>query len=233
MGNTLADLRASCRALLASTTDWPDGTMDKFIADAIRTYSAEFPRHRCHTLTLVTGTQAYALPGGLDLQGIVGVRYPVSDEPARFLFQTGEEEALFQAGGNAYALRLGEADTVAVTAAATVGTLVFAETVTTGETALIEYLDSHHVPAVAANTDVITVSDSHWEALIAFVDFRCHWELETDESYNVTPGALTLSQLGENGRRAWNRWREVMARLTPARPVSSRRGLVDWSGIGL
>ena len=230
---TLADLRTQCRALLASTADWPDATLDAFIADAIRTYSATFPRHRRHVLTLATGVQEYALPGGLDLQGIVGVRYPVSVDPARFLVQSGEQEPLFQAGGNAYALRLGEADTVAVTAAATVGTLVFGERVATGEEAEVEYLHSHHVPAAGADTDVITVPESHWEGLIAFVDFRCHWEVEADESYSITPGSLALSQLGENGRRAWNRWKEVMEGLKPARPVSSRRGLVNWSGVGL
>ncbi len=230
---TLADLRTQCRALLASVTDWPNATLDAFIADAIRTYSATFPRHRRHTLTLATGTQAYALPGGLDLQGVVGVRYPVSVEPARFLVQSGEGEPLFQGGGAAYALRLGEADTVAVTAAATVGTLVFAETVATGETAEVEYLDSHHIPAAGADTDVVTVPDSHWEALIAFVDFRCHWEAETDETVAASSSSLVLSQLGENGRRAWNRWKEIMDRLEAVRPVSSRRGLVDWSGIGL
>lgn len=230
---TLAELRTQCRALLASTSDWPNATLDAFIADAIRTYSATFPRHRRHTLSLTTGTQAYDLPGGLDLQGVVGVRYPVSVEPARFLVQSGEGEPLFQGGGNCYALRLGESDTVAVTAAATVGTLVFAETVATGETAEVEYLTLHHVPDAGDDTDVITVPESHWEGLIAFVDFRCHWEVETDETYAITPGSLALSQLGENGRRAWSRWKEVMERLKPARPVSSRRGLVDWSGIGL
>lgn len=231
MGNTLADLRASCRALLASTADWPDATLDRFIGDGIRAYSGEYPRHQRHTLTLTTGTQAYALPGGLGFQGVVGVRYPVADDPARFLFQSGEGEAIFQGGGAAYALRLGLADTVAVNAVDGLGTLVFAETVATGESAEIEYLAEHHVPT--ADTDVITVPTGHWEAVVAFVDFRCHWEAESDETTVLTPGSLALSQLGENGRRAWNRWREVMARLRPARPVSSRRGLVDWSGIGL
>jgi len=231
MGNTLADLRASCRALLADTTAWPNATLDRYIGDAVRAYSGEYPRHARHILTLTTGTQAYALPGGLGFQGVTGVRYPVADKPARFLVQVGEEERLFQAGGACYALRLGLADTVAADAVDGLGMVVFAESVLTGEEVEIEYLAAHGIPS--ADTDVITVPTGHWEALIAFVDFRCHWEAESDETIAATPSSLVLSQLGENGRRAWNRWREVMGRLQVPRPASSRRGLVDWSGIGL
>ena len=43
--------------------------------------------------------------------------------------------------------------------------------------------------------------------------FRAHWEAESDKVYSAASSSLILSQLGENGRRAWNRWREVMGRL--------------------
>ena len=72
----------------------------------------------------------------------------------------------------------------------------------------------------------------HLEALIAFVEFRAHWELETDEAYtqSSSAGSLLLSQLGENGRRAWNRWREVMQRL---RPIGWTASNPTWGDYGL
>ena len=93
------------------------------------------------------------------------------------------------------------------------GRLVFAESVTTGETAILTYEAVH--TAVTADDDVLTVPETHMEAVIAFVDFRAHWEAESDEAYSASSSTLVLSQLGETGRRAWNRWREVMGILGP------------------
>ena len=45
---TLADMRARCRLMLASTADWPDASLDAWIGDAIRFYSVEFPRRFRH-----------------------------------------------------------------------------------------------------------------------------------------------------------------------------------------
>jgi hypothetical protein len=219
MATTLADLRAQCRALLASTADWPDATLDRFIADAIRTYSAEFPRRRRHTLNLVTGTQAYALPGGHGFLGLLSVEYPAGESPPRFL-----------AGDVGYRLP-GVDDTVLAVDDADAGVIHFTETVATGESAILVYKAVHHLPAVGADTDLITVPEAHHEAIIAFVDFRCHWELEADEAVVPNQTSLVLAMLGENGRRAWNRWREVMARLRPVQEVE--RNWIHWGGIGL
>ena len=79
-GPTLAALRARCRLLLASTADWPDASLDAWIGDAIRFYSNEFPRLIRHPLTLVTGTQSYALPAGC--VGVVLVEYPAGEASA-------------------------------------------------------------------------------------------------------------------------------------------------------
>jgi hypothetical protein len=219
MATTLAGLRAQCRALLASTADWPDATLDRFIADAIRTYSAEFPRQRRHTLNLATGTQRYPLPGGHGYLGMVSVEYPAGQSPPRFLV-----------AGAGYRL-LGAEDAVLAVDDVHAGAIHFTESVTTGESAELTYKGVHHLPAVGADADLITVPEAHHEALIAFVDFRCHWELETDEAVLPNQTSIVLAMLGENGRRAWNRWRELMARLTPVQ--GGAPGWVTWGRMGL
>lgn len=228
---TLADLRTQCRLLLSSTTLWPNATLDGFIQDAIRAYSAEFPRRWRHTLTLTTGTQEYDLPGEHGFLGMASVEYPVGEDPRRYLFLVDERDSFFRAGGATYALCLGVADTISATADDTAGTILFAETVTTGESAVLVYLGLHHIPAVAANTDIITVPDAHHEALIAFVDFRSHWQLEIGEAAAPNEASIILSVLGLNGRRAWQRWQEVMSRLRPVEAALG--GRIEWGNIGL
>ncbi len=228
---TLADLRTQCRTLLASTTLWPNATLDRFIQDAIRAYSAEFPRQWRHTLSLTTGTQAYNLPGAHGFLGMVSVEYPVGEDPRRYLFLVDERDGFFRAGGTAYALRLGVADTITATADSTAGTILLAETVTTGESAALVYRGLHTVPAVAADTAIITVPDAHLEALIAFVDFRSHWQLEVGEASAPNEASIILSVLGLNGRKAWTRWQEIMSRLRPVE--AAQGGRIEWGNIGL
>ena len=234
---TLADMRGRCRLLLASTADWPDTSLDAWIGDAIRFYSVEFPRRLRHDLTLATGTQAYNLPAGC--RGVTAVEYPTGEDPARYLVQADEWSTLFQAGGAAYALR-GIADGVSATTDASPGdlmspgdtaemALVFAEAVTTGEHALVSYLGLHRVPT--GNTDVISVPEAHTEALIAFVDFRAHWTLETAEAATIANVSIILSQLGQEARLAWRRYKEVVERLQAMTPAPS--GRVVWGRMGL
>ena len=48
--STLGALRGQCRQFLNSVEEWPDAMLDAFIGDAIRAYSAEFPRAVRRTL---------------------------------------------------------------------------------------------------------------------------------------------------------------------------------------
>ena len=99
----------------------------------------------------------------------------------------------------------------------------------TGEEAVLTYEAIHTI--LTNDDDVVTVPEAHLEAIIAFVDFRAHWEAESDEAYSAASSSLILSQLGENGRRAWNRWREVMGRLAPVGGWQTMNP--DWNAIGL
>ena len=212
MANTLADLRAQIRLVLASATDWPDATLDAFIQDAIRFHSGQFPRRWRYSLSLSTNTQNYALPGAHALQAIRSVEYPTGEDPQVFLDQVEEWDDRFQDQEEVYALR-GVLDTTAIESDTAVGEIVFAETVATGETAIIEYMAAHAIPTAADDDAQITVPTSHWEALIAFVEFRSHWELESDLACTVSTVSIVLAQLGQEARYAWNRYKEIMNAL--------------------
>jgi hypothetical protein len=227
---TLLDLRRQLRVGLASVEDWPDSALDRWVQDALRFYAVEFPRRWRHTLTLETGTQAYALPGGHGLQTLLAVEYPAGETPPRFVTRVDEWDATFGAGLGVYAVR-GVEDDTAIDADVAVGSIVFAETVTTGETAALEYLGGYPLPAIGDNDAVIAVPEAHLEALIAFVDFRAHWALETGEAVTLTTVSIILSQLGQEARLAWRRYKEVVERLQALAPLQN--GRVVWSEIGL
>jgi hypothetical protein len=231
MGTTLADLRTSIRKTLTNSTAWPDATLDAWIQDAIRFYSVEFPRTWRKTQTLTTGQQAYALPGGHGFMAVLSVEYPSGQTPLEFVQQVAEDSAQFASGGDYYALR-GVADNISDqkddTAA---GYIVFAETVTTGESAILTYKGAHPLPTVADDDAQITVPIAHWEALYAFIDFRAHWELETDEALSVSTVSIVLAQLGQEARRAWTRYKETIDRIRTLTGTPAR--LVSWKSIGL
>jgi hypothetical protein len=229
MAITLFDLRTRCREASALNSDWTDGLLNGFIGDSIRAYSNEFPRSLRYSLGLTTGTQAYDLPANHQIFNVHMVEYPAGEDPAEYIYQVSEDSADFRRGGDVFALRA-PLDSVAANADNDAGLIVLAETVTTGETAILHYTCCHRIPG--ADTDIITVPDAHIEAIMAHVDFRVHWEMESTEAYAQTAASssLLLSQLGENGRRAWNRWREVMKLLRAPAVVAQNP---SWGNIGL
>ena len=197
--------------------------------DAIRAYSAEFPRAVRRTLELVAGVHEYALPESQALLAVLRVEYSAQSQNAIFLVPVDPADPAASEPW-AYSLLppLVDDDLAAG------GRIRLGAAVQSGEQAQLHLLTVHPTPDPGDDSAVLTVPLAHWEALIAFVDFRCHWELEVDEAYTTVGVALTLSMLGENGRRAWNRWREIMDRL-------HRRGVQQdvgasrlvWGDVGL
>jgi hypothetical protein len=229
---TLADVRAIVRGTQSDATAWPDAMIDGYIAQAIRFYSAHFPRRWRHELTLATGTQSYDLPNGHALQAVLSVEYPAGQEPPRYLTPVAEWSAAFQAGAAVYAVR-GIGDDVTPEADSAAGRIVFAEPVSDGESAVIEYLAGHVAPAAGDDTAIVTVPAAHLEAITAYVEFATHLELETDEALTVANTSVVLSQLGEQARRAWNRYKEVMDRLAWLGSNPACVPLPAWTAIGM
>jgi hypothetical protein len=66
----------------------------------------------------------------------------------------------------------------------------------------------------AEDDEEVPVATNHWEALVAFVDFRAHWQLSATEAAEMSTNSIALSQLSATARMAWNRYKEVMDRIT-------------------
>jgi hypothetical protein len=224
---TLGDLRGLLRLTLADATAWPDATLDRWIQAGIRLYSEHFPRRYRAEVALSAGAQAYAVPGALSSRGVISVEYPAGETPPRFLVRVSEAAALFGAGGRCYAVRGVAEENVTAS-----GYIVFAEAVADGETAVVEYWGPHPLPAAGDDTAVITVPQQHLEAITAYVEFAAHYELETDEACVTDGSTIILAQLGENARRAWNRYKEVCDRLLYL-AVDDGAPAPVWGRIGL
>jgi len=204
---TLADLRATCRLTCPDGESWPDSTLDSWIIEGIRLYSAMFPRTRAYELTLTTGTQTYSLPS--DCQQVLWVEYPTATSPRTILTQVNLSSRRFAEAGAVYALEAVETDDLNEAQAR----ITFAQTVTTGQSARITYHGMWELPQVSDDAAVITIPQIHHEIIQAFVEYRGHWMLEANAAVLSDNTSLTLSELGQNARRAWNRYKEITARL--------------------
>ena len=203
--NTLAALRAQCRLFLASASDWPDAALDSYIADAIRFYSNEYPRLASATIAASAGTRCYALADGHDILAVYSALYEGSE-----LTSVPRNDLRLAASADVFAFYDGQIE---------IGPLPVA-----GATITVTYTTHHAIPS--AGDDPLTIPSAHWEALIAFVDFRCHWQLESGQAILTDANNITLSQLGQESRLAWNRFKEVVDRI--AYRQQGQSAVVSW-----
>ena len=178
-----------------------------------------------------TPQDVYALPGGLELQTILSVEYPAGEDPPRMCRQVAENSVAFVGEDDVYALR-GVLTTA--TTQTQVGHIVLAKMPETGDECYIEYLGAHALPTAGTDAAVVTVPAQHVEAITAFVEFCALHELETDEAATTTDTSIILSQLGQEARRAWLRYKEVMDRLIWLASEPATAGVQPvWGDIGL
>jgi hypothetical protein len=191
---TLAELRATLREILPSTTQWPEATINSWIQEAIQDFSGYFPRETSGLLNLTDDERVYALSnlaGGSSTAGgifaVIQVEYPYDEDPPRFLARKQESagivgEAVFDVRG------------------APPSDLVLGEKPSTGEQARVVYTCGHTKPV--DDSDVITVPDNRLEAIIEFVRWQAVREAEMNETMDPDTKNLVLSEIGLNSGRA-------------------------------
>lgn len=232
MAHCLIDLRARVRAALPSVFLWPDAMVDGWIADAIREYSSQMPRLWRYTLTLTTGTQNYNLPSDKGLLSLGSVEYPASEDPPEFINLVSEWTTAFQNGADVYALR-GIADTVAIESDTAPGQIVFAEAVTTGETAILSYYGLHTVPTAGDDDAQISVPQAHWRALIAYCVARAWDDLTLSEALTLGTDGKTLAEAGKRAEAAWERYQVIIGQLLESASLKASSAMVSWGDLGL
>lgn len=223
---TLSTLRARIRLSLASTGDWPNATLDAWIADAIRLYSASFPRQEVWYANVVAGDEVLSLgAAGMRVLGVVSVEYPAGETPRRFLRRVDIDSAEFRAGGDVYAVR-GAEDTAEWNAVDQQLTIHLPTIPTANDTALVEVLASHDTPST--DSGIVTVPDAHLEAISSYCFYRACQELETDEAVTVDSSnvSIVLAQLAQTTRSAWNRYRATMNGLIATQANSA---IATWN----
>ena len=185
---TRAQFRAHLRQVLGSRALWPDSTLDLWITEAIRDYSAYFTRRVSVSINCTAGQRVYTLNTYTGIRGILAVEYPLGQTPPRYLIRRPETSGSFY-GQPVYDLR---GDPPAV--------LVAGESPSTGEAIGLDYSALHTVPLL--DSDALTVPDHHLEALEGFVKWQAIQVLEMSEAVDPDIKNLLLSELGLNAGRA-------------------------------
>ena len=166
----------------------------------LRFHSVQFPRWARRGSGLHCSMQEYALPADVgDVYRVLEVGLVQAGEAHPLPMVTPLSPRMF--GGGRYCAVM-TADIAGATGGDTSGefAILAAEPVATGDVLQVTVACSLRIPTVGSDADVVLVPAGHLEALIAFVEFRVHWALETDEAINLGNVSILLSQLGTEAR---------------------------------
>ena len=214
---TKADLRHSLRQMLSDPSAWPDSQLDEWCEQAIYEYSLYFPYPRTASWDASPGVREYTIYAEAAttlIHAVLGVEYPVGEEPPRMLKRKSEREANFF-GGAFYDLRLEGYNQV----------LVLGETPQAVEGIKIIYESEHVYPTLDASN--LTVPDKHIELLRLFVQWKAVSFLELAEAVDVGRKGSLLQELGTNSQRAAQVYRLRMQELRDA--TAPGAWVADWT----
>lgn len=203
---TRADLRRSLRQMLTDATAMPDSQLDEWCRQAIYDYSLHFPYSRTASWDAAAGVRFYTIyleAATTIIHAVLGVEYPVGEEPPVMLSRKSQHEADFY-GGAYYDLLLEGYNQV----------LVLGQTPSGGEGIKIVYESEHLYPTLEDSN--LTVPDRHLELLRLFVQWKAISSLELSEAVDVGRQGDLLRELGLNSRQAAQAYHARMHQLLEA-----------------
>jgi hypothetical protein len=183
---TLSEIADRAQNVLADSAagTWPQATVEEWIKDAIKEYSASFPRQLGDTISTTADTHSYSLPS--DFLEMVLVEYPTDEDPPEYLNRLNRRDPRFWASDDFYDLEH-KRD------ALTDGKIWISDDPDGTETITLTYL-GHHDYSLASN-DSITIPAEHEHLLILWVVWRAHQEREADELQNPDTTIRMLHQM--------------------------------------
>lgn len=173
---------------------WPEPIVNAWIRDAIRDYSAHFPRFvdtdtEGTNIECVADQQEYSLSSFTGIQTVLDVEYPAGEDPPEFVERRDQDDPRGFEGLGVYAVQGFERPSA----------LRLGEEPSEGEEIRIAYLADHSMPT--SDAEALTVPDYHLDALVLFVHWRAMRATVNRLMTNPDPQELpVLEALAPGGR---------------------------------
>ena len=210
---TRAQMLAIVRETLTDTTQWPDATINVWIADAIRDYSHFFPYVVEKTYTFTCAARSFTIstlsPPPLE---VLRVEYPDGEEPPRYLSPLSMTSSKFW-DGPYYEVR-----------GVPPNELYLGELAAIDDVVVVRYNAIHTIPA--GDASVLTLPDRHLEVLRLFCIWKAAEEIAMSEEIDPDTQEFLVSQMGLNVIRCERVYRNKMQEYQRA-SLSERSG--PWS----
>jgi hypothetical protein len=197
------ELRNSIRLVLADTTHFPDASLNQHINDAIDDYSRFFTRTDMFGLFTTQGRDYYEISSSRQAVQVLRVEYPTGQAPPRYLMRMGREDPRFY-GSPVYDWQV--EDWAA-------GSLLYLGQPTEAGLTLTVTIETVHLKP-ASDISLLTVPDSHLEALRAFVVWKALQKLEVEDALRSTALLAEVSPIaGMTAERAEKVYRKIINEL--------------------
>jgi hypothetical protein len=214
---TRAQMLAIVRETLADTTQWPDATLEAWIADAIRDYSHFFPYVVEKSYTFVAASRSFTIsnlsPTPLE---VLRVEYPDGEEPPRYLSRLSMTSDEFW-DGPYYEVR-----------GVPPNEIFMGEEAAIDDVVVVRYNAIHTIPS--GGSSVLTIPDRHLEAIRLFCVWKAAEEIAMTEEIDPDTREFLVSQMGLNVIRCERIYRNKIQEYQNA-SLSERSGAWSMDGI--
>ena len=214
---TRAQMLAIVRQTLADAAQWPDATLNAWIADAIRDYSAFFPYVVEKIYTFTSAARSFTIsaltPTPVE---VLRVEFPYGEEPRRYLSQLPMSSPRFW-DGPYYEVR-----------GVPPNELYIGEEAQVDDRIGVRYNAVHSAPS--SDASVLTLPDRHLEAIRLFCLWKAAEEIFMAEEIDPDTREFLVSQMGLNVIRCERVYRNKIQEYQQA-SLSERSGPWRMEGI--